>query len=298
MPPGVGVARPPPKARRSRCRDGCRSCPSSATMTASGTAGDICDNGTQVRSTRARVSQRHIIGTETGSIDAIKRRDRDRAAGEQASIAIAARRSVRASHPVDRRFVLPASEFPSFVIQFSATISRACNLCQALNVRHAVAYRFRRATAPASRCRQARVASLQSIDRRSRRRPRDPPRDEIFRTTSRSSKRPCADRREHASPDVPDARCRHGRVTARGPHRGKSLQQAVVGCNLDLCHQGHTRRQKLCSVWPTSNAAAGSSDRDRHLVRHAGQPRQPVVVGDAVIDHAQEWRRHRDLDGR
>ena len=36
--------------------------------------------------------------------------------------------------------------------------------------------------------------------------------------------------------------------------------------------------------------------RDRHLVLHAGQVREAVARGDAVIDHLQMRRQHRDAD--
>ena len=94
-------------------------------------------------------------------------------------------------------------------------------------------------------------------------------------------------RRGHRDVGRPNPRVRFLRIARR--------EQPLLGAHLDPRHEGLQRRRQR----PGRAEVVGPvriERRDRHLVLHAGQVREAVAGGDAVIDHLEMRRQHRDAD--
>ena len=94
--------------------------------------------------------------------------------------------------------------------------------------------------------------------------------------------------------------CRLDRVVDRDMRRpGLRIaggEQALLGPHLDARHEGRQRRRDRPGRRAQAIGQVRRKRRDRHLVLHAGQMREAVARGDAVVDHLQVRRQHRDAD--
>ena len=73
-------------------------------------------------------------------------------------------------------------------------------------------------------------------------------------------------------------------------------EQPLLGPHLDARHEGRERRRDRAGRPAQAIGQVRLERRDRHLILHAGQMREAVARGDAVIDHLQMRRQHGDAD--